>query len=133
MLTKEQVETYHRDGYLHIKQLFTPEETAELGSEMVRIIGEWGPRDHRMARPMARPLPRRRGTPDNKSRLHAQPAFLFLHMGTRDLQRTPDRCRTETLSAMPFSGIIPCFTPNRPRKGHPSRCTKTFPFIPTMD
>ena len=38
MLDREQIEAYHRDGYLHVKQLFTPEETEELASEMVRVI-----------------------------------------------------------------------------------------------
>ena len=42
MLDREQIEAYHRDGYLHVKQLFTPEETEELASEMVRVINEWG-------------------------------------------------------------------------------------------
>jgi len=42
MLTKEQVEAYHRDGYLKVESLFTPEEVRELNSEMVRIIREWG-------------------------------------------------------------------------------------------
>ena len=42
MLTKEQIETYQRDGYLKVDSLFTPEESAELASEMVRIIEQWG-------------------------------------------------------------------------------------------
>ena len=42
MLSKEQIETYQRDGYLKVESLFTPEESAELASEMVRIIEEWG-------------------------------------------------------------------------------------------
>ncbi len=42
MLTASEIESYHEDGYLKVEQLFTPEETEELGSEMDRIINEWG-------------------------------------------------------------------------------------------
>jgi len=42
MLSKEQIAAYHQKGYLKVKQLFTPEESAELGSEMVRVIEQWG-------------------------------------------------------------------------------------------
>ena len=42
MLTESEIKAYHEDGYLKVEQLFTPEETEELGSEMIRIINEWG-------------------------------------------------------------------------------------------
>ena len=42
MLSKEQVAHYREQGYLKIPQLFTPEETEELASEMVRVIEQWG-------------------------------------------------------------------------------------------
>ena len=42
MLTAAEIESYHENGYLKVEQLFTPEETEELGSEMIRIINEWG-------------------------------------------------------------------------------------------
>ena len=42
MLTQEQIDFYRENGYLKCEALFTPEETAELGSEMVRIIENWG-------------------------------------------------------------------------------------------
>ena len=42
MLTGSEIKAYHEDGYLKVEQLFTPEETEELGSEMIRIINEWG-------------------------------------------------------------------------------------------
>ena len=42
MLTREQIDFYRENGYLKCEALFTPEETAELGSEMVRIIENWG-------------------------------------------------------------------------------------------
>ena len=37
MLSKEQVAHYGDQGYLKVAQLFTPGETAELASEMVRV------------------------------------------------------------------------------------------------
>ena len=42
MLTQEQIAAYHQDGYIKVEGLFTPKEVEVLGSEMVRIIGEWG-------------------------------------------------------------------------------------------
>ena len=42
MLTKEQINAFNRDGYVKVEGLFSPEESAELASEMVRIIEEWG-------------------------------------------------------------------------------------------
>ncbi len=42
MLTEEQVAAYNRDGYVKVEGFFSPQEVDELGSEMVRIIGEWG-------------------------------------------------------------------------------------------
>ncbi len=42
MLTEEQIEAYHREGYLRVEGLFTDEEIEELASEMVRIIEQWG-------------------------------------------------------------------------------------------
>ena len=42
MLSKEQVAQYREQGYLKVPQLFTPEETEELASEMVRVIEQWG-------------------------------------------------------------------------------------------
>ena len=33
MLTREQIDFYRENGYLKCEALFTPEETAELGSE----------------------------------------------------------------------------------------------------
>ncbi len=41
MLTSEQIEFYHENGYLHIPQLFTPEEIAELSDAMDRLVEEW--------------------------------------------------------------------------------------------
>ena len=42
MLSQEQIDAYRRDGYVKVEGLFSPDETAELGAEMVRIIEEWG-------------------------------------------------------------------------------------------
>ena len=42
MLSNEQVAQYREQGYLKVPQLFAPEETAELASEMVRVIEQWG-------------------------------------------------------------------------------------------
>ena len=42
MLTENQIESYHRDGYVKVESLFTNEEAEELGSEMIRVISEWG-------------------------------------------------------------------------------------------
>ena len=41
MLNIEQIDAYNRDGYLKVEGLFSQEESAELASEMVRIIEEW--------------------------------------------------------------------------------------------
>ena len=42
MLSTEQVEFYRQNGYLKVESLFTAEEIEELGSEMVRVIENWG-------------------------------------------------------------------------------------------
>ena len=42
MLTKEQVDAYHQDGYIKVEGLFPPKEAKELGSEMEQIIDAWG-------------------------------------------------------------------------------------------
>ena len=42
MLSKEQIDTYQRDGYVKVDSLFSPDEVAALGGDMVRIIEEWG-------------------------------------------------------------------------------------------
>lgn len=41
MLTPEQIEFYHENGYLRIPEVFTPEETAELSDEMDRLVEDW--------------------------------------------------------------------------------------------
>lgn len=41
MLTKEQIEFYHENGYLHIPQVFTPEETDELADALDRLVDDW--------------------------------------------------------------------------------------------
>ena len=42
MLTEDQIEAYHRDGYLKVGGLFSAAESAGLAADMVRIIEEWG-------------------------------------------------------------------------------------------
>ena len=42
MVTAEQERHYREEGYVKVEGLFSPEEVGELGSEMVRIINEWG-------------------------------------------------------------------------------------------
>jgi phytanoyl-CoA hydroxylase len=41
MLTREQVESYNAHGFLHIPQVFTPEETNELSDELNKLVREW--------------------------------------------------------------------------------------------
>ena len=41
MLTPEQIEFYHENGYLRIPEVFTPAETAELSDEMDRLVEDW--------------------------------------------------------------------------------------------
>lgn len=41
MLTQDQVDFYHEHGYLHIPEVFTPEETQELSDEMDRLVADW--------------------------------------------------------------------------------------------
>ena len=81
MLTQEQVEFYHENGYLKVEQLFTTEETEELASEMVQIINNWGQETIGWARTLADTLPQRRGSADNEGSLYAQPPFLLGYMG----------------------------------------------------
>ena len=42
MLTKDQIDAYHRDGFVRVEGLFKPEEVCELAGDMVKIIEEWG-------------------------------------------------------------------------------------------
>ncbi len=42
MLTTTEIKAYHEDGFLKVNRLFTPEETEDLGTDMIRIISEWG-------------------------------------------------------------------------------------------
>ncbi len=41
MLTQEQIDFYNEQGFLHIPQVFTPEETNELSDELDRLVQEW--------------------------------------------------------------------------------------------
>jgi ectoine hydroxylase-related dioxygenase (phytanoyl-CoA dioxygenase family) len=41
MLTEEQLSFYDQTGYLHIPQLFTPQETDELADELDRLVEDW--------------------------------------------------------------------------------------------
>lgn len=41
MLTQEQVDFYHENGYLHLPQLFSQEETDELADELDRLVADW--------------------------------------------------------------------------------------------
>ena len=41
MLTPEKVGFFHEHGYLHIPQVFTQQETDELGTDMNRLVAEW--------------------------------------------------------------------------------------------
>lgn len=41
MLTQEQVEFFNENGFLHIPQVFTPEETDRLSDELDRLVQEW--------------------------------------------------------------------------------------------
>jgi hypothetical protein len=41
MLTQEQINFYNEHGYLHIPQVFTPQEISELSDELDRLVQEW--------------------------------------------------------------------------------------------
>lgn len=41
MLSQEQVNHYHEQGYVHIPQIFSPEEVQELSAELDRLVQEW--------------------------------------------------------------------------------------------
>ena len=41
MLTEAQLSFYHKNGYLHIPQIFTPQETDELADELDRLVEDW--------------------------------------------------------------------------------------------
>ena len=40
-LSQEQIDSYWEHGYLHVADVFSPEETAELSDEMNRLMAEW--------------------------------------------------------------------------------------------
>ena len=42
MLTQQQIDAYQQDGYVKVEGLFSQDEVAGLGGDMVRIIEEWG-------------------------------------------------------------------------------------------
>jgi len=44
MLNQSQIDEYQERGFLRIPQVFTPEETQELGSELERLMAEWANR-----------------------------------------------------------------------------------------
>jgi hypothetical protein len=41
VLTEEQISSFHENGFLHIPQVFTPEETDELAAELDRLVQDW--------------------------------------------------------------------------------------------
>lgn len=41
MLTEEQIQFYHENGFLHIPQVFTREEIDELSGELDRLVQDW--------------------------------------------------------------------------------------------
>jgi phytanoyl-CoA hydroxylase len=41
MLTREQVESYNEHGFLHIPQVFTPEQTDDLSNDLNKLVREW--------------------------------------------------------------------------------------------
>ena len=42
MLTQDQIDAYHHDGFVKVEGLFSAAESADLAADMVRIIEEWG-------------------------------------------------------------------------------------------
>jgi phytanoyl-CoA hydroxylase len=40
-LTSDQIALYHANGYLHIPEVFSPEEANELSQELDRLVEEW--------------------------------------------------------------------------------------------
>ncbi|MBI5666907.1 MAG: phytanoyl-CoA dioxygenase family protein [Chloroflexi bacterium] len=41
MLSPDQIQFYHEQGYLHVPQLFSPEEITELSDELDRLVQDW--------------------------------------------------------------------------------------------
>ena len=41
VLSDERIAFYHENGFLHIPEIFTPEETAELSDQMDRLVEDW--------------------------------------------------------------------------------------------
>jgi phytanoyl-CoA hydroxylase len=41
MLTQRQVDFYNEHGFLHVPQMFTPQETDQLSDELDRLVQEW--------------------------------------------------------------------------------------------
>ena len=120
MLSKEQIAQYREQGYLKVPQLFTPEETAELASEMVRVIEQWGQESIGWCRPLARSLPRRRRPSQHAGGLHAQPGTFTRPLGARrPLPRGNDHLRAAAHRRP--SAVAPHgpYTPSPPEKGTP--------------
>ena len=44
MLTQDQIDHYHEQGFLHVPQIFSSDEIAELSDEMNRLMEEWADR-----------------------------------------------------------------------------------------
>ena len=126
MLSKEQVAQYREQGYLKVPQLFTPEETAELASEMVQVIEQWGQETIGWVGPW------RDRYLDEEDRLNTRavfmhnPHFYSAAWGPSPLPRGNDRLRADSSSTAPCSGTTQSCTPSRRKKARPSPCTKTI-------
>ena len=129
--TGNKIDFYRENGYLKCEALFTPEETAELGSEMVRVIENWGNETIGWRGPWRdRYLPEDERL-NTKAVLHAQSPILLRSLGTRHLQR-PTRLAVwkNLIRGHRFNGTTPCSMPNRQNSARLFPCTRTIPFIP---
>ena len=126
MLSKEQVAQYREQGYLKIPQLFTPEETEELASEMVRVIEQWGQESIGWVGPW------RDRYLDEEDRLNTRavfmhnPHFYSAAWGRVLFHEGMIACVRQLIDGPMCSGTTQSCTPSRRRKARPSPCTKTI-------
>ena len=92
MLTQEQVEFYHENGYLKVDQLFAPTETKELASEMVQIINNWGQETIGWPGPWRTRYLKEEDQQTTKAVFMHNPHFYSATWGQGDFPRTADGC-----------------------------------------
>ena len=132
MLTQEQVEFYHENGYLKVDQLFTPAETKELASEMVRIINNWGQETIGWPGPWRTRYLEEEDQQTTKAVFMHNPHFYSAAWG-RVIFHERLTGAVQSLIGDTIQWHHTVLHAKPPKKEHRSRCTRTIPSIHTMD